>query len=333
MKNWAVAWFGMSPQDTQRGWGWLIWGGTLRSMRTLDAMSDLSLAALIYYAHAAGVCAWEGENNCAVFLKLLLAVAVPACADYFISVLFIFWPAAKHGRTHTAMHIVSLACEISIFTVTVLLQQYSYPGASVSATSSTGQSGSAWARLFFVGSGILNVVTTSMNLIGLNNLHKFVTGACIARKAAAVAGSVQWGMHTVPGTGWDSGASDVAVAGAPQLSGYCPADSSFLVPGLRSESNRHQAAPGPVPVGLAHDRPRAGSAPLRQETTVGNLVFEASPLAGLMTMLSQAYQRRRTGSLAVSDAPGVPLAWPWAVGNTSVAEPDSLPVDLMHDHQ
>lgn len=150
----------MQPQDTARGWSRLIYGCVLRTFRTVDAMSDMGLAALIFYDWKAQLCTWDSQNYCDLYLGLLVAVATAAGTDYLISVLFVFWQAAKHGSIHIALHTLSLACEVCILCGTVILQQHRPPAADGVSQNST-----MW---FLILSGSFNLVSFVMNCVGID---------------------------------------------------------------------------------------------------------------------------------------------------------------------
>lgn len=174
----------LQAQDTARGWVWLAFGCILRTLRTVDANSDLGLAALIYYKRAARECAWDSENFCHLYLVLLAVVAVAAGTDYIISILMVFWLAAQHGRVHVALHLVSLACETAILSATIILQRYSPPAAADSTHTST-----MW---FLILSGALNVASFAMNTVGLRTVIK--TLVC----AASGLSTTRWRTQVTP---------------------------------------------------------------------------------------------------------------------------------------
>lgn len=177
IKNWLLAWLGFEPCDMAKGWGWLLTGTILRSLRSMDAISDLGIAAIICYRWTDRSCAWDGEAQCEVYLQLLIVVSVAAGTDVLVSGAFTFLDAAKAGQVHAALHVVSLVCEVGILTGTILLQQHGSQ-AELGPGVSRGKAGRA--DLFLAPSGSFNLITFALNTVGLSAIIKGV-GLCVRR--------------------------------------------------------------------------------------------------------------------------------------------------------
>lgn len=263
LKSWFLAWLGFDPRDTAGGWGWLLTGIILRTLRAMDALSDLGLSAIIYYKLGEGSCAWDGEVACAVYQQLLIVVSVAAGTDLLVSASFTFSDAAKAGRVHVALHVASLACEVALLTSTVILQQH---GSQV--VSAFGQGGANAAAnsgpvdLFLVLSGALNLVTFSLNVMGIKNVVKGLR-LCVRRidfKAVAI-------QLSRP---------------ASQVAGHSQAQVSRPSSQVNGYSQAQRSSPSSQVDGL----PKA--TPVQQEAritsgSVGSLVFEGHPVAALLS--------------------------------------------------
>lgn len=114
-------------------------------------------------------------------MQLLVVVSVASGTDLLVSAAFTFLNAAKAGRVHAALHVVSLVCEIGILTGTVLLQQHGSHSALVSGIVG---GKSARADRFLILSGLFNLVTFGLNMVGLSNVING-SGLCVRRIKAA----------------------------------------------------------------------------------------------------------------------------------------------------
>lgn len=293
LKNWYISWSGASPSDTTRGWGWIFYGNLLRAVRTVDSLSDLGLAALLYRELTASSCAWHGKQDCEVYLTLLILVAVAAGSDYIISALFIFITAAKHGRTHILLHLLALLCEACIFSATVLLQLHTQApvvdGAAAvvvdgAAAVVVGAGRVAGAQWFFILSGATNLATFVMNCVGLNNVLKFVSQRCVARKLLVVTRSVHSALKSVrvPFTTLDTPVVRRSSSSQDTTARWATPPAQLTTWGsCRKESGAAMAAS------------------LETSPSMGGLVSAAHPLGPLVSMLSMQQWR---SSNAVSDA-------------------------------
>lgn len=166
LKGWQILWCGLAPQDTKYGLGWLVYVTALRALRTADSLSDMALAAFLFYE-------WELEcfedgSSCDTYFKLMLAAAVAAGTDYTISILFVFLPAAKvGGYLHNLFHIVSLLAEGAILAVTLVLQQQA-------SSMSTGPNHpiSSQSRWFLLLSGSFTLAVFVTNVSSLRKVAK-----------------------------------------------------------------------------------------------------------------------------------------------------------------
>lgn len=119
----------------------------------------------------------EREAQCAAYLQLLIVVSVAAGTDVLVSGAFTFLDAAKAGRVHAALHVVSLVYEIGILTGTVLLQQHGSQ-AKLGPRVAGGKGGRA--DLFLARSSSFNLVTFALNMVGLSAI---ITGGGAMRAA------------------------------------------------------------------------------------------------------------------------------------------------------
>lgn len=183
LKNWqsafardAVVHDDNADGDMYRTLPALIYVTLLRSARTLDALTDLEFAALIYHAWQDGTCSWNGKHRCHIYFSLLIITSVAASMDYLISLAFALIPAAGRGRQHIALHIVSFSCELTMLTVTALLQRHAYLSDNATEGAPTG-SHSLSVQLFLIGSAALTIITFFGNMVGMRTIVRMLRSA------------------------------------------------------------------------------------------------------------------------------------------------------------
>lgn len=137
----------------------------------------------------------EREAQCAAYLQLLIVVSVAAGTDVLVSGAFTFLDAAKAGRVHAALHVVSLVYEIGILTGTVLLQQHGSQ-AKLGPRVAGGKGGRA--DLFLARSSSFNLVTFALNMVGLSAI---ITGGGLCVRRIQTARSITFSRPPVTDAG------------------------------------------------------------------------------------------------------------------------------------
>lgn len=167
LKNWAGCWAHGDPYAFSRSWLHLTWIVVIRAVRTVDALSDMGLVAILYYSWESRTCSWDGQENCYLYAQLTVAAALAAGLDYLLSCILAFSVAAQSGRLHVGIHAVSLLCEVALLTLTVLIGQHK----------ATAQLHSNGTEAFLVASGSLSVFTFLANVLGMRNLMQLLLGS------------------------------------------------------------------------------------------------------------------------------------------------------------
>lgn len=93
---------------------------------------------------------------------------------------------------------LALLCEACIFSATVLLQLHTQaPVTDGTAAVVVGAGRVASAQWLFILSGATNLATFVMNCVGLNDVLKFVSQRCVARKLVVITRSVHSALKSV----------------------------------------------------------------------------------------------------------------------------------------